>query len=209
MSPTPFPVELVFMPSSNQAPQPAKPRTAASASNANHHLWQHGKNWWVYCAVNPTPCTKDKLRRSLCTESVIVARFRRDELFRRLHELGMLGRIRAMSRRADVRGFQEAAPGQTWQQRADAALAIVMSLPVPRRKKISGVRGRRRRRQHARLLRIVVAAGPDEEPGPAANPRVQPFPFPSTPTLPWPSRPPVDLASGNQPNPPPKIPIIT
>ncbi len=129
-----FPVELVFMPSSKPDPVPPKRRAASPASNANHHLWQHGKNWWVYCAVNPTYCTKDKLRRSLCTESVVVARFRRDELFRRLQELGMLGRIRAIARPGEIRKWPEATPGQTWQQRADAALAVVMSLPVPRQK---------------------------------------------------------------------------
>ena len=131
----PSPVERDFMPSSNPTPEPAKRRAADPASNANHHLWQHGKNWWVYCAVNPTPCTKDKLRRSLCTESVVVARFRRDELFRRLQELGMLGRIRAIRRPGEVRKWPEAAPGVTWQQRADAALAVVMSLPVPQPKR--------------------------------------------------------------------------
>ncbi len=67
-------------------------RRAAPAPNPNHHLWQHGKAWGVYCAVTPTRCTKDKLRRSLATGKIEVARFRRldaDGLLRRLPSLGM------------------------------------------------------------------------------------------------------------------------
>jgi hypothetical protein len=107
-----------------------KRRSAVVDANPNHHLWQHGKNWWVYCAVNPTPRTKDKLRRSLSTECVETARFRRDELFRRLQAEGMLGRIRALSQpsRTTTTSQTAAEPGVKWQDRADAILAVVMSM---------------------------------------------------------------------------------
>ena len=121
------------MPRPSVTPKTPKRRAATTANNPNHHLWLHGKNWWVYCAVNPTSCTKDKLRRSLATESIDVARFRRDELFRRLQEEGMLGRMRAVARPREAhRPAVGLTPGVTWQQRADAALAVVMSLPLPR-----------------------------------------------------------------------------
>ena len=116
------------MPRSTSTLERTTRRSVATAKNPNHHLWLHGRNWWVYCAVNPTHCTKDKLRRSLCTESVEVARFRRDELFRLLQAEGMLGRIRAMARPGEttLRAI-EPSPGLTWQQRVDLALATVMS----------------------------------------------------------------------------------
>lgn len=110
--------------------RPAKTSAHAAAAKPNHHLWRHGKNWWVYCAVNPTSCTKDKLRRSLNTESVRTARRRRDELFRQLQEEGMLGRMRTVAGSSDAQR-KMAATGRgelTWQQRADAALAIAMAL---------------------------------------------------------------------------------
>jgi hypothetical protein len=111
------------------APAPTKRRSASTETNPNHHLWQHGKNWWVYCAVNPTPRTKDKLRRSLSTECLMTARFRRDELFRRLQAEGMLGRIRALpAGRVPPRTFPPLAPDLTWKQRADAILGVVLSL---------------------------------------------------------------------------------
>jgi hypothetical protein len=120
------------MPRTRTSSRPVKRRSTTTAANPNHHLWQHGKNWWVYCAINPTPRTKDKLRRSLCTESVETARFRRDELFRQLHAEGMLGRIRAGVRPAKMRPVAALAgtsAGElTWQQRTDAMLAMVLSI---------------------------------------------------------------------------------
>lgn len=122
------------MPSLRRPSGRAKP----TASNRNHHLWQHGRNWWVYCAVTPTPCTKDKLRRSLCTEDVQVARRRRDELFRQLQAEGLLGRIRSAVATTGRRVTPEVKSDLTWQQRADAALAIAMALNPPKPKKLPG-----------------------------------------------------------------------
>jgi hypothetical protein len=123
------------MPAPRRPVCPPKRRHEITATNPNHHLWQHGKNWWVYCAVNPTPRTKDKLRRSLSTECVHTARFRRDELFRRLQAEGMLGRIRALphSKSPSSRTLP-AATGLTWQQRTDAILGVVFSLTPPKQK---------------------------------------------------------------------------
>jgi len=126
-------------PTQKPTPRP-KRRDDLTAGNPDHHLWRHGKNWWVYCAVYPTPRTKDKLRRSLATESLAVARFRRDELFRRLQAEGLLGRIRQRLPAGTPLGdVQPVVPGQSWKQRVDAALAVVMSLetvgleePTPR-----------------------------------------------------------------------------
>ncbi|MDB6169440.1 MAG: integrase [Verrucomicrobia bacterium] len=118
------------MPSPRRGPaKKTKSRPDITATNPNHHLWQHGKNWWVYCAINPTPRTKDKLRRSLSTECLKTARFRRDELFRRLQAEGMLGRIRALPQeKAPARSSALPLSSLTWQQRVDAILGVVLSL---------------------------------------------------------------------------------
>ncbi|MDB6128614.1 MAG: integrase [Verrucomicrobia bacterium] len=118
----------IFMTSAPRKKQRAKTRKVPSP-NPNHHLWRHGKNWWVYCAVNPTPRTKDKLRRSLCTESIRMARYRRDLLFQNLQAEGMLGRIRVLgnSGRPTSRTAEPAKDG-TWQQRVDAILARLIVL---------------------------------------------------------------------------------
>ena len=52
-----------------------------SASNPNHHLWNNNGTWFLHYTVYPTPFTKERIRRSLGTKDVKVARERRDNFF--------------------------------------------------------------------------------------------------------------------------------
>jgi hypothetical protein len=49
--------------------------------NPNHHLWNNHGTWFLHYTVHPTPFTKDRIRRSLGTKDVEVARARRDAIF--------------------------------------------------------------------------------------------------------------------------------
>ena len=53
---------------------PPRPR----AENLNHHLWNNHGTWFLHHTIYPTPNTKERIRRSLGTSDVIVARARRD-----------------------------------------------------------------------------------------------------------------------------------
>ncbi len=52
--------------------------------NENHHLWLNNGTWFVHYTVYPTPVTAERVRTSLRTKDIAVARCRRDDLFRRL-----------------------------------------------------------------------------------------------------------------------------
>lgn len=52
------------------------------AENPNHHLWNNHGTWFLHYTVHPTPFTKERIRRSLGTKDVAVARERRDAFFR-------------------------------------------------------------------------------------------------------------------------------
>ncbi|MBL9199161.1 MAG: hypothetical protein JNL39_01590 [Opitutaceae bacterium] len=54
------------------------------AENPNHHLWNNHGTWFLHYTVHPTPFTKERIRRSLGTKDVAVARERRDAFFRQL-----------------------------------------------------------------------------------------------------------------------------
>jgi len=54
------------------------------AENPNHHLWNNHGTWFLHYTVHPTPFTKERIRRSLGTKDVMVARERRDSFFTRL-----------------------------------------------------------------------------------------------------------------------------
>jgi hypothetical protein len=60
----------------------AFPRTSLRVrpSNPNHHLWNNNGTWYVHYTVHPTPFTKSRIRASLETKSLEVARRRRDEI---------------------------------------------------------------------------------------------------------------------------------
>jgi hypothetical protein len=52
-----------------------------SESNPNHHLWNNNGTWFLHYTVYPTPFTKERIRRSLGTKDVKLARERRDNFF--------------------------------------------------------------------------------------------------------------------------------
>ena len=54
------------------------------AENPNHHLWNNHGTWFLHYTVHPTPFTKERVRRSLGTKDVKVARARRDSFFAHL-----------------------------------------------------------------------------------------------------------------------------
>ncbi len=54
------------------------------AENPNHHLWNNHGTWFLHYTVHPTPFTKERVRRSLGTKDVAIARERRDAFFRQL-----------------------------------------------------------------------------------------------------------------------------
>ena len=55
-----------------------------SESNPNHHLWDNHGTWFLHYTVHPTPFTKERIRRSLGTKDIRVARERRDSFFTHL-----------------------------------------------------------------------------------------------------------------------------
>lgn len=62
----------------------ALPGIRVRAENANHHLWNNHGTWFLHYTVHPTPFTKERIRRSLGTKDVVVARERRDAFFQLL-----------------------------------------------------------------------------------------------------------------------------
>jgi hypothetical protein len=62
----------------------ATPALRVHAENPNHHLWNNHGTWFLHYTVHPTPFTKERLRRSLGTKDVRVARARRDTFFAHL-----------------------------------------------------------------------------------------------------------------------------
>jgi hypothetical protein len=62
---------------------------APERADANHHLWQNGRLWWIAFTVH-RGFRQDRIRLSLGTDDVAVARQRRDEmlaLFARARDL--------------------------------------------------------------------------------------------------------------------------
>lgn len=55
-----------------------------SEANPNHHLWNNNGTWFLHYTVYPTPFTKERIRRSLGTKDVKLARERRDQFFAHL-----------------------------------------------------------------------------------------------------------------------------
>jgi hypothetical protein len=48
--------------------------------NLNHHLWNNNGTWFIHYTVYPTPVTKQRIRSSLRTKSLVQARDRRDDI---------------------------------------------------------------------------------------------------------------------------------
>jgi hypothetical protein len=62
------------------------PSVRLNPENPNHHLWNNNGTWFLHYTVYPTPFTKQRIRRSLGTKDVTVARERRDHFFQHLLE---------------------------------------------------------------------------------------------------------------------------
>ena len=60
------------------------PGIRVRAENENHHLWNNHGTWFLHYTVHPTPFTKERIRRSLGTKEVKIARERRDSFFAQL-----------------------------------------------------------------------------------------------------------------------------
>ena len=60
------------------------PALRLNPENPNHHLWNNNGTWFLHYTVYPTPFTKERIRRSLGTKDVNVARQRRDSFFQHL-----------------------------------------------------------------------------------------------------------------------------
>ena len=60
------------------------PGIRVRAENENHHLWNNHGTWFLHYTVHPTPFTKERIRRSLGTKDLAVARERRDTFFAQL-----------------------------------------------------------------------------------------------------------------------------
>ena len=56
--------------------------------NPNHHLWDNHGTWFLHYTIHPTPFTKERIRRSLGTKDVNIARERRDNFFATLANNG-------------------------------------------------------------------------------------------------------------------------
>ncbi|MDD7985357.1 hypothetical protein PQO01_10370 [Lentisphaera marina] len=59
---------------------PIKKMTRTNKTNLNHHMWNNNGVWFMQYTIYPTPVTKQRIRRSLHTHSVIEARKLRDEI---------------------------------------------------------------------------------------------------------------------------------
>ena len=62
------------------------PGIRVRAENPNHHLWNNHGTWFLHYTVHPTPFTKERIRRSLGTKDIRIARERRDSFFANLAE---------------------------------------------------------------------------------------------------------------------------
>jgi hypothetical protein len=62
---------------------PPSLRIRVNAENPDHHLWNNHGTWFLHYTVHPTPLTKARVRRTLGTPSLAVARRRRDAFFAR------------------------------------------------------------------------------------------------------------------------------
>ena len=57
------------------------PRIRVRKLNPNHHLWNNHGTWFLHYTARPNSFTKQRVRRSLGTKNVKVARARRDAFF--------------------------------------------------------------------------------------------------------------------------------
>ncbi len=71
-------VSLIHTPMNTLAKLPG---LRVDTENPNHHLWNNHGTWFLHYTIHPTPFTKERIRRSLGTKDVRVARDRRDSFF--------------------------------------------------------------------------------------------------------------------------------
>ena len=57
------------------------PSLRIAPENPNHHLWNNHGTWFLHYTRYPTPFTKERIRRSLGTKDLRIARQRRDSFF--------------------------------------------------------------------------------------------------------------------------------
>lgn len=95
------------------AREDAAPRVASGAARAravaaapaplppNHHLWRNGRRWWIAIVLIAADGRRRRVRRSLGTADVVVARHKRDAL--------VAGLVKARHWRPASEGLAEAA----------------------------------------------------------------------------------------------------
>ncbi|HMD60041.1 MAG TPA: hypothetical protein VKG78_01335 [Opitutaceae bacterium] len=66
-----------------------------AADNPNHHLWNNHGTWFLHYTVHPTQFTKERIRRSLGTKDLAVARGRRDTFFAHVAGKNVAGKMAA------------------------------------------------------------------------------------------------------------------
>lgn len=49
--------------------------------NSDHHIYNNNGTFWIHYTVYPTPNTAERVRKSLKTKDIKVARRRRNEIF--------------------------------------------------------------------------------------------------------------------------------
>ena len=62
--------------------------TEPGDANPNHHLWRNGRLWWAAFTVIHDGWRQERVRVSLKTADVEIARHRRDKLLRLVQEAG-------------------------------------------------------------------------------------------------------------------------
>jgi hypothetical protein len=72
-------------------------RVRVHAENPNHHLWNNHGTWFLHYTVHPTPLTKERVRRSLGTPLLDVARERRDVVFAHLRAQSRAAPLQAVA----------------------------------------------------------------------------------------------------------------
>ena len=50
--------------------------------NLNHHLWNNNGTWYIAYTVLSSPITTERVRHSLNTKCILIARKKRDSLFK-------------------------------------------------------------------------------------------------------------------------------
>lgn len=56
------------------------------SGNQDHHLYNNNGVWWLHYTSYPTPATSKRIRRSLRTRDVTLARHQRDTILKDLFE---------------------------------------------------------------------------------------------------------------------------